>query len=158
MTLFRKKRFRIRALALLLLAVFSFGPSTFAFKLESIDGETTQLLSRLNDPYSLILVVSEESELLEAQRLLSLAESQQLHTLVLIELPSDNAFKANAIESAAKRFFKSDFSHQRVYFVNSDALPKGQSKALLFNRVDANPVWRSATYPDDKEIEDGLTQ
>ncbi len=127
-----------------------------ATDLITLSGKRTLLATQVQSQKTLVLIVHTQDELRESQRLLTLAESHQLHTLILIALPDDQPIKARVFQHAAKRFFKSDFSQKRVLFVNESQRNYPNSKSLLFSTKQTSPIWQSEKLPDDREFETAL--
>lgn len=134
-----------RLLPLLLLAA-SLQPLA-ATPIADLAGRTSELSAHIQFPTTLVLVVDSEADLREAQRLLTLAQSQNQRCLILVSLPTGNLIQSSAIRRAAKRFFDSDFSRSRVFLVESDQLPHPPARAFLFAPDSPDPLWLSDSLP-----------
>lgn len=118
-----------------------------ATPITSLDAEPSELAAQLQSPTTLVLTVHSQSDLPHAQRLLTLAASRDLPALVLIALP-ENALQAMAVRRAANRYFKSDFSRPRTYFIATADHPYPEFKTLLLSPVEPDPLFASTTYPE----------
>lgn len=141
------------ALLLLLILIIIPKQPLQATDLTTISGNSTTLTAQLQSPKTLILIVSDEQQISEAQRLLTLAAAQQLHTLILIVLPDNQPLKAIAIRQAAKRFFKSDYSRSHIHFIDTENIPHPSAKSLLLAPAQENPIWQSPTFPSNADFD-----
>lgn len=129
--------------------------SVEAQELLAVDGARANLRDSLDARKTLLLVAKEEADINESFRLLTLAEAKNLPALILVELPAGQPLKAAAIKSGAKRFFKSDYSRQRIFFITeqsaNDAFHQDLRSALLDES--ATVRWSSSAYPSDAHFE-----
>jgi len=114
--------------------------------LAHLDGLESELGQHIQAPATLVLLVSRETDLRDAQRLLTLAYSQEQPALILVVLP-DKPIKAAAIRRAAKRFFDSGFSRDRVYLLQQANHPHPGAKTLLLAPDSKVPLYQSPTFP-----------
>lgn len=140
-------RLRQALLALALLLAAGLLTPARATEIQSLKDAPTTLAAQTRPPRSLALLVATLEDLPEAQRLLTLAEAHQLHTLILVVLPDADPA---TIRHAAARYFRSDFSQQRVYYIKASALPTPAARAALL-LPDAPPSWLDR-YPTDAEF------
>ncbi|EDY81473.1 hypothetical protein VDG1235_1091 [Verrucomicrobiia bacterium DG1235] len=135
-------------LPLLLLSSLILHPSSLhsATPLLNLDNQATTLAQHLQSPTTLILIVTEQVDLPEAQRLLTLAVSQDQPALILIQLP-DSRLKAAALRRAARPYFKSHYSQTHVYYLNASDHPHPTAKTLLLDPNHPTPIYQSTTYP-----------
>lgn len=135
---------------ILFLSSFILHPSSslHATPITSLDKLSSELATHLHSPATLILTIHSQADLPEAQRLLTLAASQDQPTLVLIALP-ESPIDSLAIRSAAKRFFKSDFSRPLTYFIKAADHPYPEFKTLLLSPTEPHPFFASETYPQE---------
>ncbi|MDQ8185860.1 hypothetical protein [Pelagicoccus sp. SDUM812002] len=117
-----------------------------ATPIRSMDEQTSKLAEQIQSPKTLLLTVHSESDLPDAQRLLTLAASQDIPAIVLISLP-DNAIESIAIRRSASRFFRSDFSRPLTYFIEAADHPYPEFKTLLLSPIEPAPLFASETYP-----------
>lgn len=137
---------RYLATFLCLLAVHA--AQLLATPITSLDQEESQLAAHLQTPETLVLTVRSPSDLPEAQRLLTLAASRELPSLVLVVLP-DSLPEAIAIRRAARRFFTSDFSRPRTHFIKAGDHPYPEFKTLLLSPIEPAPLFASQTFPTE---------
>ncbi|MDQ8203422.1 hypothetical protein [Pelagicoccus sp. SDUM812003] len=121
-------------------------PVATATPLLSLAGQETTLRDKLDSASSLILIVREESELPEAQRLLTMAYAQGQAALILVELP-DSALQTAAIQRAAKRFFRSELSRNTVHFMDRKESPYSGLKTILLAPERSEPLFQSSAFP-----------
>lgn len=117
-------------------------------RIQTIDGDSSTLAAQIRPPATLVLVASDETELREAQRLLTLAESEDRFCLILLAAPEANPLRSAALRRAARRFFASDFSRARVFIAHPSALPNPAAKALLLSPDSPDPLWTSDSFPE----------
>ncbi len=139
----------MRLTILILLSLLSTHYSTlYSTPITSLDKEVSKLADHIQPPSTLILTVRHQGDLPEAQRLLTLAASQEQQTLILIALP-DNAIETATIRRIANRFFQSDFSRPLTYFIKAADHPYPEFKTLILSPVEPAPIFASETYPPE---------
>lgn len=129
----------------LLLAHSSLLPAT---PITSLDNDLSELALKLQSPHTLVLTVQSPADLPEAQRLLTLAASHGLPSLVLIALP-DNALESLAIRRAASHHFRSDFTRPRTYFIDAADHPYPEFKTIILSPVEPAPLFTSKGFPQE---------
>lgn len=138
---------------LLLLSLFALHTSLFSSTpISTLDNEPTTLAEHIQSPNTLVLVATQQADLPEIQRLLTLAYSESQAALVLVALP-ENRFEAATIKNSAKRFFRSAFSKAHVYFIQATDLPYPNDKALLLAPETSKPLYHSKTFPQELPTE-----
>lgn len=131
------------------LALSSLAAEGQAMDLTTVDGEPTTMEAQMRGAETLALIVTSESELREAQRILTLPqEDAPGHTIALIAIPSQSALRKRMLELTASSFFQSEFSRQRIFLSSSKDLAPFQAKALLFVKGNPDPVSKYDRYPD----------
>ncbi len=139
----------MRSLSIVLLSLVATHFSLLsATPITSMDEELSELADKIQPPRTLVLTVRDQADIPEAQRLLTLSASQDLPSLVLIELP-DNTLESIAIRRAAKRYFQSDFSRPHTYFIKAEDHPYPEFKTLILSPVEPVPLFSSESFPEE---------
>lgn len=136
---------------LLLLAFANLAQSTLfsATPVSTLEGEETFLESHIQLPTTLVFTVTNEEELPEAQRLLTQAYASEQHALILIKLPTQT-FRAAALRKAASKFFVSDFSKARIFYLAPQSTSATPHKTQLLAPNNPSPLFASPelVYPE----------
>lgn len=134
-----RPRRRFLVLTILLLSLSRLGTST---PIHTLDDRSTTLLDHIQNPDTLVLIVNSQEDIPLAQRILTEAFGQDQPAFILLEIP-DSYQKEILIRRAAKRFFTSDFSRARVFFLNAADNPYRNAKTLLLSPDNPTPLFHS---------------
>ncbi len=120
--------------------------------LATLDGEPIEITDCISQPRTLFITIQDQAELLEAQRILTLADSRNLPARLLITLPPQNPIATAAIKRAANRFFTTEQNRNRVALLTPSEADSSPAKSFILDPSAAR-IWSSPALPTDADFD-----